>query len=263
MLQTVYMKLSGIQPIQEGKVNLNEQEVWIDGNSYRNKELSFDIPITGTIYGTLLNYRNAYTQLKEAMYQEPYQAPPQAPVLYIKPQNTLIAAGSLIPIPEEEQELDMGAALGVVIGKTASKIDEFHALDFVEGYTIVNDVSIPHDSVYRPPVKEKARDGFCPVGPWIMSKTAVHNPNELEIRVLVNGELRQKSNTNQLIRSVEKLLADITEFMTLAKGDVLLVGVPENPPRVKAKDHIHIEIDQIGVLENTIATEKASVGGRL
>lgn len=254
------MKLSGIQPLQEGKVDLNEQEVWINGSTYKNKDLAFDIPITGTVYGTLLNYRKAYLQLKEIMHQAPYQAPPKAPVLYIKPKNTLIATGSVIPIPEEEQELEVGATLGVVIGKAASKIDELHALDFVEGYTIVNDVSIPHDGVYRPAVKEKARDGFCPVGPWIMSKAAVHNPNALEIRVLVNGELRQKSNTNQLIRTVEKLLADVTEFMTLTKGDVLLVGVPHNPPRVKANDHIHIEVDQVGVLENTI--EKASVGGK-
>ncbi|SHG94921.1 fumarylacetoacetate hydrolase family protein [Virgibacillus chiguensis] len=260
-MQTIYMKLSGVGPLQEGRVDLRKQTIMIGNTTYKADQIPLEIPINGTVYGTLLNYHGAYEQLKPAMNEAPYEKPPKAPILYIKPMNTFAATASSIPCPESAVEI--GAALGIVIAKTAKKVSEANALDYIKGYTIANDVSIPHDSVYRPSVKEKARDGFCPIGPWIMDKTAVDNPNNLEVRVLVNGVVKQRSNTNQLIRSVEKLLCDVTEFMTLAKGDVLLVGIPENPPRVKANERVQIEIEKVGTLENTIVTESLPAGGRI
>ena len=155
----------------------------------------------------------------------------------------------------------MGAALGVVIGKKAVKVEAESALHYVSGYTIVNDVSIPHSNYHRPAVKQKARDGFCPIGPWIMDRDEISDPNHLGIRVFINGELRQESNTANLIRSVARSIADITEFMTLDEGDLLLMGVPERAPLAKVGDTVRLEIDEIGYLENTLVSESDYMSG--
>ncbi|MYL42614.1 4-hydroxyphenylacetate isomerase [Virgibacillus massiliensis] len=262
-VQTVYLKQSGVHPFKEARVDLENDTIVIAGKTYVKKDISYDIPVNGTVYGTLLNYRGAYQKLEKSMYEPPYQAPPKAPILYIKPVNTFASAGSTIVLPEGVFELEIGAALGVVIGRTATKVTTSEALSYVEGYTIVNDVSIPHDSVYRPAIKEKARDGFCPIGPWIVACDSINNPNDLQLRVKINGELKQENTTKNLIRSVEELIADVTAFMTLTKGDVLLVGVPENAPLAREDDMVQIEIDKIGTLENQVISEKAFIGGRI
>src|SRR5690606_5661202 len=124
---------------------------------------------------------------------------------------------------------------------------EAEAMDFIAGYTVVNDVSVPHESVYRPAIPHKSRDGFCPVGPWIVDRDEVELPDQLAIRVFINGELRQENTTANLIRPISKLLADVTEFMTLSAGDVLLVGIPEQAPRVQTGDFVKIEIEGVGL----------------
>ncbi|MGY0694258.1 fumarylacetoacetate hydrolase family protein [Virgibacillus sp. FSP13] len=260
-MSKVKLKMCGVQQLSEGIVNFNDQTVKIKGSKYKVDELPVDVPISGTIYGTLLNYRGVYEVLKSSMNKDPYKKPPKAPILYIKPTNTQIGSGMAIPMPRHVSELEMGAALGIVIGEQATKVKEEEAFDYVSGYTIVNDVSIPHDSVYRPAIKEKARDGFCPVGPWIIERDAIDNPDELLISVSINGELKQENNTKNLIRSVKKLLADVTSFMTLYAGDTLMVGVPEHAPLVKANDHVQIEIAGIGTLKNTIQKEEDVLGG--
>ncbi|WP_313892269.1 fumarylacetoacetate hydrolase family protein [Psychrobacillus sp.] len=209
----------------------------------------------GTVYGTLLNYKGALEKMGDAIQHKPYNSPPIAPVLYIKPRNTFNCHHAPIPMPVGVSKLTMGAALGVVIGRKASFIEEEIALSYVCGYTIVNDVSVPHDSVYRPPVPFNARDGFCPIGSWIIDSREVKNPDDLAIRVYVNDELRQENSTCNLIRSIPQLLADVTEFMTLNPGDVLLVGVPENAPQAGVGDKVRIEIEGIGSLENVILDE--------
>ncbi len=107
-------------------------------------------PPRGTVYGTLLNYRGALAALGEAVHKPPYKAPPKAPVLYIKPANTWIGDGAPIPVPSDAEALQMGAALGVVIGRTACRVPVEAALDYVAGYVVVNDVSVPHDELLPP-----------------------------------------------------------------------------------------------------------------
>ncbi len=248
------MDVVGVTPMSN-KIEWN-------GNQYDFGNLAFDVPLSGTVYGTLLNYKGALAMLGGAVYEEPYKAPPMAPMLYIKPVNTLIGYGQPIPLPSDVVELEIGASLGVVMGCTATRVNEDRVLDYVSGYTVVNDVSIPHASLFRPAIREKARDGFCPVGPWIIDKSAVVNPDALTIRVFINGELRQENTTANLIRSVPRLISDITEFMTLYAGDTVLVGIPEDAPRVKAKDFVRIEIENVGRLENQVVqTVHGSTGG--
>jgi 5-oxopent-3-ene-1,2,5-tricarboxylate decarboxylase/2-hydroxyhepta-2,4-diene-1,7-dioate isomerase len=194
--------------------------------------------------------------LGDAVHRPPYKAPPRAPVLYIKPANTWISDGAPIPVPGDVEALQMGAALGVVIGRTACRVSAESALDYVAGYTVVNDVSVPHESFYRPSIRFKCRDGFCPIGATFVERARVPNPDALAVRVFVDGVLRQQNTTANLIRSTPRLIAEITEFMTLSAGDVLLTGVPENAPLARAGQRVAIEIEGVGRLENPLIAEE-------
>jgi 5-oxopent-3-ene-1,2,5-tricarboxylate decarboxylase / 2-hydroxyhepta-2,4-diene-1,7-dioate isomerase len=205
--------------------------------------------LTGAVYGTLLNHRSALAELGDKAAQPPYNAPPRAPVLYIKPRNTLAASGDAVEIPVGMSELEVGACLGLVIGRTACRVPEEGALHHVAGYLIVNDVSVPHDTFYRPSIRFKARDGFCPLGPAVIPRDAA-DPDALILRTYVDGVLVQTSSTADLVRSAARLLADVTEFMTLIPGDVLALGVARPAPRVHAGQYVDIMADALGTLSN-------------
>jgi 5-oxopent-3-ene-1,2,5-tricarboxylate decarboxylase/2-hydroxyhepta-2,4-diene-1,7-dioate isomerase len=213
-------------------------------------------PVSGTVFGTLLNYAEALEALGDAVHQPPYKAPPRAPVLYIKPRNTHCGHGDTVPVPPEVEGFLAGAALGVVIGRTACRVPEHEALLHVAGYTIANDLTVPHDSFYRPSLRFKVRDRSCPMGPWVRASRHIADPDALAIRVLVDGELRQTASTAGLIRPVAKLLSEVSEFMTLAAGDVLLVGVPAGAPLARAGQTVTVQIDGIGALENRLVSEE-------
>jgi 5-oxopent-3-ene-1,2,5-tricarboxylate decarboxylase / 2-hydroxyhepta-2,4-diene-1,7-dioate isomerase len=251
-----FFKIAGISYTMESEVDPERNTVVIDGTEYGANQLQWEAPVSGAIYGVLLNYKGEWERFRKQMTKPPYCQPPSAPILYMKPGNTVNVHGGCIPLPDGVSELQVGAALGVVIGQTATKVESERAFDYINGYTIVNDVTIPHETIYRPSVKERSRDGFTPVGPWVVDKKDVDNPDSLDIRVFVNDRLVQHNNTKHLIRPVASLLADITEFMTLYPGDVLLVGVPERAPLVKSRDYVRIEIEKIGSLENTIVHER-------
>ena len=210
-----------------------------------------------TVVGAWLNYRGAWAAMEGTMREPPHHKPPEYPVLYVKPANTWSEAGQPIVLPADVPEVEVGAALGVVIGRPAARVRAADALSHVAGYRIVNDVTVPHEKVLRPPLKQKCRDTFCPMGP-VVEASQVGAPDALAIRAYVNGELRQSSDTSQLVRAVARLIADVTEFMTLDEGDVLLVGVPENPPRARVGDRVAVEIDGLGRLENAIEAEGAA-----
>jgi 5-oxopent-3-ene-1,2,5-tricarboxylate decarboxylase/2-hydroxyhepta-2,4-diene-1,7-dioate isomerase len=206
--------------------------------------------LSGVVYATLLNHRSAWQELGEAVNHPPYDAPPKAPVLYVKPRNTLAASGDPVPVPAGVSELELEASLGLVIGRPACRLEEARALEYLAGYLIVNDVSVPHRPYYRPSIRARARDGFCPVGPRVVPRAAIANPDDLAIRVFIDGKLRQQTGTSQLVRSIRRLLADVTDFMTLSPGDILAVGAAAPAPRVRAGQQARIEIDGLGQLES-------------
>jgi 5-oxopent-3-ene-1,2,5-tricarboxylate decarboxylase / 2-hydroxyhepta-2,4-diene-1,7-dioate isomerase len=223
-----------------------------------------DVPpyrLSGNVYGALLNQRGALAALGAAASQPPYKVPPRAPVLYIKPRNTLNGPGGAVTVTADAPELEVGATLGVVIGRTACRVAAGEALDYVAGYTIVDDVSVPHTSFYRPSIRLKARDGSCCIGPAVVARARIADPDALDIRVYVDGQLAQSGSTRDLVRPVRQLIADVTEFMTLQAGDVLLVGVPPGAPRVRAGQGVVIEIDGLGRLENSFVAEAPAGAG--
>lgn len=260
MKANVQLTLQGVAQTMEGEIN-SEGNIAIHGMEYHIDSLPLDIPKIGTVYGTLLNFKGVYDEYTPLMDKEPYKSSPKAPILYIKPQNTQISHKEAIPLPKNMDVLEMRASLGIVIGKTATNVQQEDVHEYIHGYTIVNDVTIPHENIHRPAIKEKARDGFCPIGPWITCRHSVTNPNDLAIKVYVNGQLQQENTTKHLYRSIEKLVTDVTEFMTLYKGDVLLVGAPENPPLATLNDFVRIEIEGIGSLENRVTLEEEIIRG--
>ena len=221
---------------------------------------SFDLPfdfapyrLSGTVYGVVLNHRDALAALGEAASQPPYKAPPRAPVLYLKPRNALVGPGAPIRIDDPAGELEVGAALGIVVGRTACRVAEGEAMEFVSGYVIVADCSLPHDSFYRPAIRFKARDDSCAIGPKVTARADIADPDALGVRVLVDGRPVHAAGTGGTFRSVARLLSDISEFMTLAPGDLLLAGVAAGAPRVGAGVSLAIEIDGLGRLETRVA----------
>jgi 5-oxopent-3-ene-1,2,5-tricarboxylate decarboxylase/2-hydroxyhepta-2,4-diene-1,7-dioate isomerase len=213
---------------------------------------------TRTVVGAMFEFQGVWQALEPVMAQPPHHRPPVHPVLYIKPANTWCRAGDAVRLPPGVEEVEVGATLGISFARAASRVSAAQALGFVSGYCIVNDVTVPHQSLLRPPMRQKCRDGFCPIGPWV-SADELRDPGALEIRSYINGELRQRSHTALLRRSVAQLIADVSEFMTLAPGDLLFIGVAEQPARARAGDTIAVEIDGIGRLENPLQAESLTL----
>lgn len=215
----------------------------------------FSPPRRGTVYGTLLNHHDALAALGAAVHEPPYKAPSKAPVLYIKPRNTWVGAGDAIVVPAGIGELEIGATLGLVIGRAACNVSESQAMSFVAGCVIVNDVSVPHASYYRPSLRFKVRDTFCPIGEFV-PRDAIGSLAALGISVAIDGEVVHRASTAGLIRPAARLLAAVSGFMTLAPGDVLMVGVAAGAPRAHAGQRVTIAIDGLGRLDNPLVAEE-------
>ncbi|MGZ5186270.1 MAG: fumarylacetoacetate hydrolase family protein [Caldimonas sp.] len=208
--------------------------------------------LSGSVYGVLLNHRAALAALGPAVDQPPYKGAPKSVVLYIKPRNTLVAPGEAIEADAAVGPVEVGAALGIVIGRTACATPEAEALDRVAGYVIVGDFSVAHDSYFRPAIRFRARDASCAIGPKVVPRKAIADPDSLAVRVFVGGRLVHEASTGGTVRSVARLVADVSEFMTLAPGDILLAGVAPGAPRVGAGAEVAIEIDGLGRLETRV-----------
>ena len=200
---------------------------------------------SGTVYGTLLNFRREWDMWSARMAQDPHKAPPKAPVLYVKSANTFCPAGQDLLLQDGVNEVDIGATLGLVMGAQAQ----------VVGAALLNDWSVPHTSYYRPPVKFRCRDGFLGL-PQQITPGQVQDWATLQIAVRRNGELVQSVDLHQLMRDVPKLLADVGEFMTLQPGDVLMVGTDcladGTRPRARAGDQVEISAHGFASVVTTV-----------
>ena len=209
----------------------------------------------GTLFGVALNYQGLLHSHLQSFTQPPYQKPPVKPVLFIKTPNTRNTHEAPVVFPKDVERLQPGPALGVVIGKRASRVSLENALEHVAGYTIVNEFSLPEDSYYRPAVKAKCRDGFCAIGPELIPTAQAPNPHNLAITLYVNGEIRQQNTTANFVRNIPLLIAEISEFMTLHAGDVLITGTPEGRVDVQPGDTVEVEISGLGRLTNHIVAQ--------
>jgi 5-oxopent-3-ene-1,2,5-tricarboxylate decarboxylase/2-hydroxyhepta-2,4-diene-1,7-dioate isomerase len=200
---------------------------------------------TGTVYGVLLNFRSEVEALAPLMNQPPYKAPPKAPILYVKTANTWSESGRPIPVPERVPEVEVGATVGMVIG----------AENDIEGFVLMNDLSVPHESFFRPPVKFKCLDGFLGIGPALRDAQEVADPSQFKLQVRINGLLKQSVDFSQTVRGAAQLLADVGAFMTLAHGDVLMLGCDAGRPRARVGDRIEISAPGFELLAHTLVKE--------
>ena len=190
---------------------------------------------------------------------------PQYPVLFMKNPASVISDGSDIVIPEscvDLPQVDYEAELAVLIGKRAKNVKKEQALDYVSGYTCANDISA-RDWQKRAGAKQwikgKSFDTFCPIGPFLVTKDEIKDPQKLNIECRVNGEVLQRSNTSDMIFSINEIIEYLSESTTLLPGTLILTGTPSgvgftrNPPKyLMPEDKLETEIEGIGTLINSV-----------
>ena len=216
--------------------------------------LSDGLPL-GTVYGALLNDRATVERLSPEFDSAPYKAAPKAPVLYIKPRNTFAGEGAAVAVPAEPGELRIDATIGLVIGKRASRVSVDQALSHVAGFVVVSDVTLPHENYYRPAIRQRDRDGFCPISRMFKDEAGFDLDNAT-LSITINGERAYERSFATLVRSAAQLLADVSEFMTLSAGDVLLLGPGEASPVACPGDQIRIAVPGLGELNHSVVEEK-------
>ncbi len=218
-------------------------------------KLAAPIPNPGKILCIGLNYADHAAESGQPL--------PDYPIVFSKYSNTVIGSGEAIILPKATDMVDYEAELGFVIGKRGRHISEADALDHVAGYMPINDVSARD---YQERVSQwtmgKSFDTFAPMGPALVTSDEVGDPHKLAIRLWIGDEVLQDSSTSQLIFSIPKLVADISEVMTLEPGDIVSTGTPpgvgaaRTPQRfLRAGETCHIEIEKLGVLSNPIVAE--------
>ena len=147
--------------------------------------------------------------------------------------------------------------LGVVIGRSGKRISRANAMDYVAGYTVVNDYAIRNflEGYYRPNLRVKSRDTCTPIGPWLVDRDDTADPMDLVLTTHVNGVLTQEGNTKDMIHDIGALIEYISEIMTLNPGDVIMTGTPKGSLDVFPGDKVVCEVEGIGQLVNTIVAD--------
>ncbi len=176
--------------------------------------------------------------------------PPTSPMLFLKPNTSVVGPDDPIVLPDWTQEVSYEAELAVVISKVCKDVTPENAKSYVLGYTVANDVTARDaqrtDGQWG---RAKGFDSSCPLGPWIDTDL---DPEDVAIRSRVNGELRQDGRTAEMIFDVPFIVSFVSEAMTLLPGDVILTGTPAGVGRIEHGDRVECEVDGIGVLANPV-----------
>jgi 2-keto-4-pentenoate hydratase/2-oxohepta-3-ene-1,7-dioic acid hydratase in catechol pathway len=193
-----------------------------------------------------LNYRDHAEEVKMEL--------PKEPLFFLKPSTTVIGSGEAIVYPKMSKRVDYEAELAVVIRKKAKAVPEENAMEYILGYTCLNDVTArdlqPKDGQWT---KSKGFDTFAPIGPWIVTEI---DPHHLDISSYLNGKKRQHSNTKNLIFGPRQLVSFISRVMTLLPGDVIATGTPSGIGPMAIGDRIDVVIEGIGTLSNPVIAEQ-------
>jgi 2-keto-4-pentenoate hydratase/2-oxohepta-3-ene-1,7-dioic acid hydratase in catechol pathway len=186
---------------------------------------------------------------------------PEVPIVFTKATTSVIGPYDPIPWdPAVSDKLDWEAELGVVIGRSGKNISEAEAMDYVFGYTVINDVSARDlQRQGKQFFKGKSLDGSCPMGPWIVTADELSNPHALRITSRVNGRIKQDSDTGKMIFNVPAIIAYLSRGMTLLPGDIISTGTPSGvgfartPPEfLRPGDLVECEVEQVGLIRNEV-----------
>jgi 5-oxopent-3-ene-1,2,5-tricarboxylate decarboxylase / 2-hydroxyhepta-2,4-diene-1,7-dioate isomerase len=221
-----------------------------DGRVRREDEVVWLAPIeVGTIFALGLNYAEHAKELQFNKQEEP--------LVFLKGPGTVIGHRGFTRRPADVTFMHYECELAVVIGQTAQNVQRENAMQHVAGYMIANDYAIRDylENYYRPNLRVKNRDGGTVLGPWFVDAADVKDVTQLELRTFVNGTRQQHGNTRDLVTDIPALIEYLSSFMTLAPGDVILTGTPEGIVNVNAGDEVICEIDGLGRLVNTIASD--------
>ena len=227
--------------IHEGTVR-DDEIVSESGGTYPPEEVNFLAPCGPTkVIGVGRNYAEHADELGNDV--------PEFPLFFLKPSTAVIGASDGIVYPDTTDELHYEAELGVVIGRACRDVSEDEALDYVGGYTCVNDVTARdwqgRESQW---FRAKGGDGFCPIGPCIHDE----HVDDRGIETRLNGETVQESTTALMHYGVAELVAEASRFVTLREGDVIATGTPEGVGAMEPGDTVEVEIEGIGTLENDV-----------
>lgn len=209
--------------------------------------------MSGTVYGVILNDICTVQRMGQSLDDAPYRGAPKAPVLYIKPAGTRVPGGSVVSLPAGATAVEVGATVGLVMGRAAARLSVDTAMAAVAGVVLAADLSLPHASYYRPAIREKCFDGALPLGPV----QPLSDLASLSLTTRIDGVVVEERSLADLLRDPARLLADVTGFMTLAEGDVLLVGVSYMAPQAVAGSRVSIHAGALGTLEFSIAGAQA------
>ena len=201
--------------------------------------------IQGTVYGTLMNFACEHRALASQMIEAPYKGAPVAPVLYIKTANTFSDYGANITLPSHAPSVQVRASVGLIMGDAG----------VVDKLVLLNDLTVPHASFYRPPVKSKCIDGFLGIAQHAIAITDLSRLDGLQISVSINTVMVQTIHLSQMIRSPAQLLAEVRDFIDLQAGDVLMIGSPFNAPLAKVDDHIAISAPGFASVSNRLVAQ--------
>jgi 2-keto-4-pentenoate hydratase/2-oxohepta-3-ene-1,7-dioic acid hydratase in catechol pathway len=215
------------------------------------------VPRPGKIFGIGLNYADHIA--------ESGMAKPIDQIWFSKAVTAVNGPFSAIELPRISAQLDYEAELALVIGKRCRHMEVEHAAEVIFGYCAANDVSVRDWQLKTSQfVLGKSFDSHCPYGPWIVTPDELGDPHQLRIQCFVNGELRQHSNTRELIYNCFEQVAYLSRVMTLEPGDVILTGTPggvgmgSKPPRwLRAGDVVRVDIEGIGTIENRVEAERS------
>lgn len=244
---------------------------------------------SGTVVAALLNHRPFWVSMGERAFEPPYKAPPKAPVLAVLPRHTQRFDGQPIAVPVHaprgpagvqtaasgghgapgagdasrpgltDSGVEVGVALGIVIGKVACRVTAEAARSCIAGYVVMGELSLPVPTGlpahYRPGARWRARDGFCPMGRVMVPVPSIANPDALRARVAIDGEVVQQTDTADRLRGVVELVSAVSAFMTLYPGDVLSLGRAHVAPRAHAGQRIVLSIDGVGTIEHPLVPE--------
>lgn len=256
------------QAIEGGKEAIAALQQYIESVSSKS-DSDYFIPFSELKLGPCVPQPNKIicVGLNYRKHAEETNSPiPKFPILFNKFNNALAGPGDEVPLPRTSTKVDYEAELAIVIGKQAKYVSKEQALDYVFGYCNANDLSA-RDLQLRTVqwLLGKSCDRFAPIGPYLVTADEVGDPNQLRITCTVNGELRQDSNTADMIFHCDEIVSYISQHMTLEPGDIILTGTPEGVVMgypedkqvyLQPGDEVTIEIEKLGALTNRMVEDK-------
>ena len=254
-LATKHFEKASLILMNASKKDLEEISIPLE-----NLKLLPPVPFPGKIVCLGLNYRDHAAEQNAPI--------PEEPVIFTKPRTAIIGPREGIVKPSIVNQLDYEAELAVIVGITSRNVAIPNAKSCIFGYTILNDISA-RDIQFRLKqwTKGKSFDTFAPMGPWIVTEDELKDTSDLTIRTWIKKELRQDSSTRNMVFGVPEIIHDLSRVMTLEPGDIIATGTPAGvghalkpePKYLQVGDTIRIEIEGIGVLENSVVDESHAV----